>query len=729
MDSKDFLSFYNHTVSNTKTINSLVNDYIDFITTHYDNITLGFGALIEGGSYHIVKTSCQTEIPTLHNPLHTHNISKELYDLEPLQVVTSKKDTDYAHHESFPFLSTDAIKQLCQHLCIRNDITTQIIQFNIFHNNYLVVQLSFLVEDSLYDNENIDPWLLFMRNAIQCSIEPIFDKDISKKTQQIMKTTEQIIASKHYISSDPSLFMSRLLDLAMEILDEPDYGSALLYNKYYWNFVHAIGHDAELLTKVNLPEDVYSRHSILWESYREVAPNVFLVDKILDVNMSEYNEEEAKTFDIINKASRPIKQTIQLRIEFNNNSRGIISLDIKKDSPFSFTTKTIDVLKQLHLLGQILFNYTSLNAYSKNFENLTSLISTFISSSSEGDTDFLHNFLLLLINSIYEADYASAYLKDDKGIYFLDSIGHDINALKNLKLKPEYFIEMSPDDHIQSHDKHLHHIHANIYEDIYSYTEANMPDEIYQEYIKASRPIKDGLISHTLLDNGVYMNISIDIKEGSPLGFTKESIKSFKMLNNLGFAFISNKYYIDKYKTLNEELESTIKTRTLELEKTNAKLQQLVLRDSLTGLYNHKAIIDQLNDMISSVQPLSIFLFDIDHFKLVNDLYGHQRGDQVLEGISELLMEYDHIISGRYGGEEFLLLMPYFDLTEAVEFSEHIRRKISEFDFIPDQRITVSGGVTCNKKGSAIKLIKTADTLLYSAKENGRNQIASAYCK
>lgn len=728
MESKEFLDFYNKVVNEKSTIESLINQYVQFISEQYNHVLFAFAALLESGSYHIIKTTSIKDTLPLHFPLYTNDINKDLYNLEPIQLKSALNSSLLFNHESFPFLTSKHVKKIHQHFNISNTLDSQLIQFNIFSKDYLVAQLCFMIDGHFYDINTIQAQLLFMRNSLQCSIEPLINTNYILKTDYILNMTEQIISTKSSVTSDPSLFMTRLLDLAMDVLDEADYGSALLYNKHYWNYVHAIGHDANALSKIELPDDIYFQNEKLWGNYQKIAPNIFLIDNIVDAKINAFKDLN-ETMESIKKASKPIKQTIQLRIEFNNNSKGIISLDIKKDSPYTFTNKTTIILKQLHLLGKILFNYTSLNTYSKSFEDLTNLISTFISSSKEENTDFLHNFLKLLTDNIFEADYASAFLRDSKGVYYLASIGHNIDKLKEIDFKPEYFISTPNSKQQANENQQFHIISANVFDNIYEHARLNMPVDIHKSYLKAALPIKSALISQTHLYNDLYMNIAIDIKQDSPLSFTDESIKSFEMLNNLGFAFISNNYFIDKYKTLNEQLESTIKDRTKALELTNTKLQEMVLKDSLTNLYNHKAIINQLNEFILNDISLSIFLFDIDNFKRVNDLYGHQKGDDVLLGISELLMEYKHIISGRYGGEEFLLLLPGLNLEEAVLFSEHIRLRIETSEFIKEQTITVSGGVATNKKGSAIKLIKTADTLLYLAKENGRNQIASDYCE
>ncbi len=160
-------------------------------------------------------------------------------------------------------------------------------------------------------------------------------------------------------------------------------------------------------------------------------------------------------------------------------------------------------------------------------------------------------------------------------------------------------------------------------------------------------------------------------------------------------------------------------------------LRYISIRDGLTKVFNKKYISEYLDEELKRSwryeSSLSIILFDIDFFKSVNDSYGHQIGDLVLVKTSEIfksnLREMDVI--GRYGGEEFLIVLPETDMQSAFELADRLREKIGEFtwDFDPDRKITISGGVVENLGESSIKMIGRADELLYVAKDKGRNRI------
>jgi len=168
----------------------------------------------------------------------------------------------------------------------------------------------------------------------------------------------------------------------------------------------------------------------------------------------------------------------------------------------------------------------------------------------------------------------------------------------------------------------------------------------------------------------------------------------------------------------------------------NAKLfeqmQQLAITDGLTNLYNRRYFYMVLENEIERSRryetPLSLIMMDIDHFKLVNDQYGHLAGDDVLESIAKLcknlLRQTDEMF--RYGGEEFTVLLPETNADLAVRVAERIRKTIAETTFkINDHhiRITVSLGVTQfdSDLSGPNEFIDAVDKALYTAKDAGRN--------
>lgn len=182
---------------------------------------------------------------------------------------------------------------------------------------------------------------------------------------------------------------------------------------------------------------------------------------------------------------------------------------------------------------------------------------------------------------------------------------------------------------------------------------------------------------------------------------------------------------------LNASLEDIIAERTAELKKKNDALDQISKRDGLTGLYNHSAVTAILNEEIEFAiregHEVCIAMLDIDYFKYVNDTFGHQVGDLVLSEISNVIMlstREDDIV-GRYGGEEFMVILPSTDLSTAIIVLEHLRTRIDNM-IIGDENVhvTISGGVTVYTHGERREnFIRRADQYLYKAKDSGRNRI------
>ena len=155
--------------------------------------------------------------------------------------------------------------------------------------------------------------------------------------------------------------------------------------------------------------------------------------------------------------------------------------------------------------------------------------------------------------------------------------------------------------------------------------------------------------------------------------------------------------------------------------------------DSLLRIWNRRAIMDLLSTELSRAKrlqtPLSVFFADLDFFKRVNDSYGHLVGDDVLRSVAEKMSsavrEYDHV--GRYGGEEFLVVLPNCTAEAAREVAERVRQHISDEPIVMPlrkSRITVSIGVSQWHSGQEVRdLLHRADVALYRAKQNGRNRV------
>jgi diguanylate cyclase len=224
-----------------------------------------------------------------------------------------------------------------------------------------------------------------------------------------------------------------------------------------------------------------------------------------------------------------------------------------------------------------------------------------------------------------------------------------------------------------------------------------------------------------------------------------------KASGELGHAKLSEaaiKTLIDGVVGATRAMEARSKTLELQLQTSSREVADLrdrlesvrkeSLTDQLTGISNRKAFDTELNESIERAletgEPLSLVMCDIDHFKIFNDTWGHQTGDQVLRLVANCLSENvkGRDTAARYGGEEFVVILPQTELTGAVNLAKQIRSKVESKKLVKKSTgdilgvITISAGVTqFDPKESAADFIARADACLYAAKRSGRNCVIS----
>ncbi len=196
--------------------------------------------------------------------------------------------------------------------------------------------------------------------------------------------------------------------------------------------------------------------------------------------------------------------------------------------------------------------------------------------------------------------------------------------------------------------------------------------------------------------------------------------------------------------SIHEQTQSTLqkakeKTEKLaqELKAANKQLKEMAFRDGLTGLYNHRYFKDlmahELNRSERYKNSLSFMILDLDHFKKINDEFGHPVGDIVLKQVSKTIQNSIRAcdIAARYGGEEFIVVLPETKLEEAMVVAERLRKSVEDLTIASNNHsinVTISVGLTSYlvSKGKKKKsdIISEADSALYHAKKNGRNKIS-----
>ncbi len=224
-------------------------------------------------------------------------------------------------------------------------------------------------------------------------------------------------------------------------------------------------------------------------------------------------------------------------------------------------------------------------------------------------------------------------------------------------------------------------------------------------------------------------------------GYATKPLNLFQLIESISTA-VESRVLRKQLEQINKELEEQVNQRTLELQdiinklKVNSKeLLYEATHDHLTSLYNRQKFNTQLDDeiqrMIRYHTPLSIIMYDIDDFKNINDTYGHDIGDEVLISLSKLSSEHlrNVDILARWGGEEFMILLPQTTLENASNVANNLRKSIEDASFseLLKNNITASFGVCeFTKDDTKGTFLKKVDDFLYKAKDLGKNIVINS---
>ncbi len=242
-----------------------------------------------------------------------------------------------------------------------------------------------------------------------------------------------------------------------------------------------------------------------------------------------------------------------------------------------------------------------------------------------------------------------------------------------------------------------------------------------------------GLVDNVKVATADYNKTLEDVNENITLAKTPEDIQ--KIVTK---ASSKTKGMLEQNRKLEEQLEKS-KLLMDELKKDLETVRREAMTDGLTGLANRKSFDRELQDSILKSQecgkPFTLLMVDIDHFKSFNDNFGHMVGDQVLRLVARTLKDglKGRDVAARYGGEEFAIILPETELNAGMAVGNSLRKTISTKDVINRStgeilgRITISVGVAeFVFDESTEDIIERADNALYTAKHNGRNQVAAA---
>lgn len=212
-------------------------------------------------------------------------------------------------------------------------------------------------------------------------------------------------------------------------------------------------------------------------------------------------------------------------------------------------------------------------------------------------------------------------------------------------------------------------------------------------------------------------------------------IASRKSKNKLAKAYGLGLYDYISRPYFREEVLARVRNIS-EIHEKMKEFEKLLIRDYLTGLYNRRVFMDRFNEEIAwSVmynEPFSLMMIDIDHFKKINDTYGHACGDEVLRQVAATMLSAMRVqdITARYGGEEFIALLPNTNANSVAYAAEELRSAVQDKEFLCNNSgripVTISVGVAVFEGSPGMTLdsiISQADNALYDAKEGGRNRV------
>ena len=189
---------------------------------------------------------------------------------------------------------------------------------------------------------------------------------------------------------------------------------------------------------------------------------------------------------------------------------------------------------------------------------------------------------------------------------------------------------------------------------------------------------------------------------------------------------------VNESMSLAQRLACFITVTAEELEGANRKLMMLACQDRLTEIFNRGEIEKRLKmsiqDMRDAGQPISVVMADLDNFKSINDTHGHEMGDIVLQNAAKVLRESirQSDAAGRWGGEEFVVVLPGADVETACAVAERIRARMESLDILPDRKVTASLGVAeVLPEEEYTAFYQRLDEKLYAAKHSGKNCVVS----
>ncbi len=440
------------------------------------------------------------------------------------------------------------------------------------------------------------------------------------------------------------------------------------------------------------------------------------VDELLKYFTAVINRSNTIECQKINQAFLVFcKRLLQVISSLHNKKASELAAQSLEKLDVNYQTKTIEYLKDAWFEFLSSYDdsfYERLNSYVKvNKDDLKKSMDNIYKFLNEGDNDSAYGELASLVIASLTPSIASS-INDE-----LATLSYELNA------KPDMLASPAVQEDIKKLIKKRVELDKKEVAKRVSALNALL-DEINKKVIN----LLDTSELHTKEVISIKSDLkSMDINKGS---FETVQARLLKIADSLE---AESKGLSEQMKTDRKTIEA-LKLKVNKLEGALVEAKKESKEDFLTHTANKRALNDELESAEEAYKRYrinySICFFDLDRFKVINDTYGHEAGDVILATLGKILNKYARKVDviGRYGGEEFLVILPSTNEEQAVNFGNKICNIIENFKFIYKKErinVTISGGVAERAKlSSKDEVVQLADSRLYEAKENGRNQIS-----
>lgn len=386
----------------------------------------------------------------------------------------------------------------------------------------------------------------------------------ARETGMMMHLASRLIEAVPRNNDD---FLWELLELALKNIPEADYGSISIIDGDTWRYAAAKGHSLELLNKIPLKPE-YSLKFDIAESKQ--STNVYIMEHILEADTVHMPEEIHK---MLIEASKPIKQSLIAEICFNGKCKGHICVDIAVKSPKNFQEGSKQVIKAFGDLAAAYLMMKESHSMVDNLESIIRLSGKLVYCAVNNDESFLSELLNTAFEQIKEADYGSISVVDGDAWRFIDAKGHDIEALRAIKLTKDSMIDFGK----ASRRNEISSVNIEVLENISEIASENMDENVYKLFDNNLMKSKQALLAQFNYKDEIAGYITFSISESSYKSFSPDSERVIGAFGNLASAFVA----FQRLSKLQQQLQQQTQQKLVEAAQWNKQLEQKVDRRTM----------------------------------------------------------------------------------------------------------------------------------------------------